>query len=192
MKNVCLLTILALAVLLASGCMHVISREGRAKVDSDTPFSDIYAAPQQHLGERLLTGGLVLSLSQEENANTLEVLAFKLDASGEPIAVDDSGERFLARTAEPLDERIEAGMLVTLTGTVAGSETVTLPGRDYTYPLLLLHELHLWDTPFRYGQVPGQDVDAPFYKRPPQIEGHENPYDPGYAPYPYTPYYYRE
>jgi len=192
MKNICPTIVLALAVLMASGCMHAISREGRAKVNSDTPFGVVYAAPQQHLGERLLTGGLVLSLSQEESVSTLEVLAFKLDASGEPINLDDSGERFLARTAEPLDEHLEAGMLVTLTGTVAGSETVPLTGRDYTYPLLLIHELHLWDQPFRYGQVPGQSIDAPFYKRPPQIEGHENPYDPGYAPYPYTPYDYRE
>jgi len=192
MNKTCVAVLLLITVLLAGGCMHVISKEGRAKVDSDTPFSVLYADPQRHLGERLLYGGLVLSITQTESVSTLEILAFKLDVTGEPVDLDTSGERFLARTAEPLDERIEAGLLVTLTGTVAGSETLPLPGRNYRYPLLLLHELHLWDEPFRRGLMPGQDVNAPFYKRPPQREGHENPYDPGYAPFPYTPYYYRE
>lgn len=182
---------LLMGLFLLNGCMHVISREGRSKVDSATSFTDIYTAPEEHLGERLMTGGLILSTKPEETVTTLEILAFKLDCTGEPIDVDSSGERFLARTASPLGDKYEAGMLVTLTGTVAGSETVALTGRDYTYPLLLIHEIYLWEEPFRRGLTPGQDVNAPFYKRPQQLEGHENPYDPGYAPFPYTPYYYR-
>lgn len=186
------LIVLIVGVFIFSGCMHVISSEERGKANSDTPFATIYTTPEQHLGKRIMTGGLILSMKPEESTTTLEVLAFRLDCTGEPIDVDDSGERFLARTADTLDERIEAGMLVTLTGTVAGSETIAHTGYDYTYPLLLIHEIHLWDEPFRRGQVPGQDVNAPFYERPAQTEGHENPYDPGYAPFPYTPYYYRE
>lgn len=192
MKRHLILPLSCLLLLALSGCMHAISKEGRAKVDSDTAFSAIYADPQQHLGERILAGGLILSIKSEESHDTLEVLAFELDCTGEPVDIDDSGERFLARTAQKLDERFEPGLLVTLTGTVAGAETVALTGRDYRYPLLLMHEVHLWDEPFRRGLIPGQDVHAPFYKRPAQVEGHENPYDPGYAPFPYTPYYYRD
>jgi len=189
----CLLALFTGAILFGtSGCMHVISSEGRAEVNSDTPFSALYAAPEEHLGERLLVGGLILSVKEDEATTTLEVLAYTLDGSGEPLDFDDSGERFLVRTADQRNLPFDAGLLVTLTGTVAGSETVALIGRDYTYPLLLMHEVHLWEEPFRRGLVPGQDLNTPFYQRPPQPAGHENPYDPGYAPFPYTPYYYHE
>jgi len=184
--------LLTLLLLFSGGCMHVISREGRDAVDKDVLFADVYAEPGAYLGKRLLTGGLILGVVEDDTTTTLEVLAFKLSCTGEPIDVDDSGERFLARTADKLDpERFMPGLLVTLTGTVAGSETVSRVGYDYTFPLLLLHEIHLWEEPFRRGLVPGQDVTAPFHEPPPQLEGHENPYDPGYNPYPYTPYYYR-
>jgi len=179
-------------LVLCGGCMHVISAEGRAKVDREVAFGAVFADPAAHLGARLLTGGLILSATEEETTTTLEVLAFELSCTGEPRDVDTSGGRFLARTAEPLDlERYQPGLLVTLTGTVTGSEEVELPGRTYTYPLLRVDEIHLWEEPFRRGLVPGQDPTVPFYERPAQIEGHENPYDPGSDPFPYTPYYYR-
>lgn len=174
-----------------SGCMHVIPKEAREEVADDVAFADVYNDPHGYIGTRLLTGGLILGITEEGPTTTFEVLTFDLAWNGEPIDIDDSGERFLARTAQEIDERFDPGLLVTLTGTVAGSETVALTGRDYTYPLLLLHEIHLWDEPFRRGQVPGQDLAAPFHEPPQQIEGHENPYDPSYNPFPYTPYYYR-
>ncbi len=192
MKSIHWPVFVSFLLLLCSGCTHVISTEGRAKVDREVALSEVFAEPAAHLGTRLLTGGLILSASEDEMTSTLEVLVFRLDRGGEPIDIDPDGARFLARTADKLDpERYVPGQLVTLTGTVAGSEDVELPGRVYTFPLLLIHEIHLWEEPFRRGLLPGQDPRAPFYERPEQLEGHENPYDPGYAPYPYTPYYYR-
>lgn len=182
---------IALITLTLGGCMHAISKEAREEVSDDVAFADVYNDPHNYIGTRLLTGGLILGITEEGPTTTLEILAFDLAYNGEPIDIDESGERFLARTAQEIDERFDNGLLVTLTGTVAGSETVALTGRDYTYPLLLLHEIHLWDEPFRRGQVPGQDPATPFHEPPPQREGHENPYDPSYNPFPYTPYYYR-
>ena len=61
---------------------------------------------------------------------------------------------------------------------------------QHLYPVLDLTEIHLWESPFRYGTHPHFGPDYPVYVGPRDgIERH--PYDANYSIYPYTPYWYR-
>jgi len=194
MKNKSSLLILALLVL--SGCMHVISENARNTVTPDLTFSDVKNNPQAHLGETLLLGGLILGITIDENGSTLEILRYDLDRFGEPYSVAADAGRFLAHTDRFLDPAIFGrGRLVTLAGTVKGTETHPLePSEyvkiDYVYPTFRMTEIYLWDTPFRYGIYPYSDIYTPYYIGP-EKRPRLNLYDPGYYYYPYTPYWLR-
>lgn len=147
--------------------------------------------PSAHLGETLLLGGLILGVRPEEGGTTLEVLRYSLDRWGEPVAVDEAGRRFLVRTDRALDPVLyDPGRLVTLTATLRGEELRQEGYADYRYPVFALEELYLWETPFRRGIKPHPNLYAPYYQDPDPAE-RANRYDPGYHPYPYTPYWIR-
>jgi starvation-inducible outer membrane lipoprotein len=76
---------------------------------------------------------------------------------------------------------------VTVAATVRGSESRTFENVTANWLVLQLVEIHNWEGPYRYGNKPDPiggpaypNYDPAWYKR-------ENPYDPGYAPFPYTP-----
>ncbi len=182
--------LLALALFLPA-CGHVISKEARQATDPSLDFAGVRQDPEAFAGRSLLLGGVILGTFPDAEGSTLEILAYRLDRWGEPVALDRSGGRFLVRSDRFLDPAVFApGMLITLTGTVTGRETRPILGTIYTYPLFSAGEIHLWEEPFRRGIYPHPNPYAPVYVRPEQ-PGEPKPNDPGYAPYPYTPYWYR-
>lgn len=181
----------ALTSLLLSACMHPISEPARERVDPAITSAMISENPQGFLDRQILLGGVVIALEAADTGCTLELMEWQLNRWGEPAYLDDSGRRFLIESPKPLDPSVyEPGTLVTLSGIVAGQETRKLDAHDYDYPVLTLTEIHLWETPFRYGIHRNQDPAFPNYIGGDDgIERH--PYDPGYSVYPYTPYWYR-
>jgi len=194
MKKMIALSIFTLLAL--SGCMHVISKEARNSVTHGLTFSDVKKDPQAQIGETLLLGGLIIGMKIDEKGSTLEILRYDLDRFGEPYSVAPDAGRFLAHTGRFLDPVIFGrGRLVTLSGTVTGTEThplepVEYVKIDYVYPVFRMTEIYLWDTPFRYGIYPYSDIYYPYYIGPEKIP-RTNPYDWGYYYFPYTPYWLR-
>jgi len=183
--------VLTLLLLIATGCTHVISKESRMKVDPETSFAAVKESPPAHQGKTLLLGGVIVGVDVDSSGSTLEIFRWKLDYWGEPVAVDESAGRFLAYTDRLLDPVIYApGRLVTLTATVSGEETRPLGEISYSYPVLQIGEIYLWDTPFRYGIHRHPNIYVPYYVGP-ETPGRTSPYDPGYFTYPYTPYWIR-
>lgn len=179
--------ILTFALLAAlSACAHVIPADQRAKADPTGDLATLRSNPQENLGKTLLLGGLIVDTKYEEDLGTLELLSYRLDRWGEPIAVDDTGERFLVRSEQFIDPALYLpGRMLTLTGTFEGLEEGEVQRTPYSYPVLLLEASHLWETPFRHGITAHPNIYAPYYVRP-DSPLPPNPYDPGYAPYPYT------
>jgi outer membrane lipoprotein len=165
------LALLSGLLLFLGGCAHVLSKEALYEVDPVLEYAQVKADPKAYRGKALLLGGLIVDHKLSREESTLEVLRYSLDRYGEPIAVDEEGGRFLVRSERFLDpELYKAGLLITLTGTVLGRETHPLKGVDYTYPVFLLGQAHLWSRqPYYYD---------PFY----------GPYDPYW--YPYGPFWY--
>lgn len=184
--------LLILITLLLCSCVNPISRAAREQVDPTVTLAMVRADPEAFVARQLLVGGAVVVLERTADGSVLEVMEWRLAPWGEPLGPDDAGRRFLVETPQELDpETYQPGALVTLTGVVRGLESRRSGALEFDCPVLALTELHLWETPFRYGL---HSNAAPFY---PHYVGHDddtrrNPYDPDYNPYPYTQYWYRD
>jgi len=172
-------------LLFLSGCAHILSDEALRSVDPSVEYAQVKADPEAWRGSTLVLGGRIIDVKNEKEGSTLEVLRYFLDRSEEPVSVDEAGGRFLVRTDHFLDPEVfKAGRLVTLTGTVTGSETRRLGEVDYVYPVFRLGELHLLNESYRSYPYPSYYYDYPYFGDP--------FYDPWYRmrfwPYRY-PYY---
>lgn len=147
--------------------------------------------PDAFVDQRLLIGGVVMTIENSDESSILEIMEWRLNRWGEPLYLDDAGRRFLAKTTEPLDPvTYEPGTLVTLSGTVLGRESKLSGEHEYDYPVFDIAEIHLWETPFRYGIHSNSDPSYPYFVDQ-SDDPHRHPYDPNYNPYPYTQYWYR-
>lgn len=181
---------LILGCLTLSGCTHVLPAAARAKAVKGLDFATIKHNPDQYLGQTLLLGGLIVDVELAREGTTLEIFSYGLDYFGEPVTPDETGGRLLARTDRFLDPALYApGRFVTLAATVQGRRTKPLGEIDYSYPVLSIDNIYLWDTPYRYALPPYTGIQAPIpFDRREQLW--RNPYDP-YGYYPYSPFWWR-
>ena len=174
-----------------TACVNPITEEAREQIAPETTFAMVSENPTAFLDQHLLIGGVVISIENDEEGSILEVMEWRLSRWGEPSYLDDSGRRFLVKTSELLDPAIyETGTLVTLAGVVLGHEARLSGEHEYDYPVFGLTEIHLWQIPFRYGIHNNLDPSYPYYISE-DDDPYRHPYDPGYNPYPYTQYWYR-
>lgn len=178
------------AIFLAA-CTHPIAEESRARIDPATTLAMVSENPDAFLDQHLLIGGVVRTIESLDEGSILEIMEWQLSRWGEPLYLDDAGRLFLAKTTEALDPKIyEPGTLVTLSGIVMGSESKLSAEREYNYPVVDITEIHLWETPFRYGIHSNPDPAYPYFVDQ-SDDPHRHPYDPDYNPYPYTQHWYR-
>jgi len=140
-------SVVALAVLLA-GCSYPISRELRQKAAPDLTFPIVLANPDAHRGAIVVWGGHIIETRNRKNGTEFVVLESPLDASGMPLEARYSRGRFIARTPEFFDPEVyRKGARLTLGGQLTGKETRPLGEIHYTYPVVAIRELYLWDEP---------------------------------------------
>lgn len=184
------LLVILFAVLLA-GCVAPLDAEVRRQLDPRIDYTAVRSAPQEHLGVSLLLGGSIVELVESDEGALLQIRRWHLTRSGEPLMPVLEDDRFLVNVVQPLDPKeYDRGRLVTLGGTLSGSGLVLVGGQAELVPVFELLDLHLWETPFRYGRHPNADPGAPEYVAPAD-PGPSHPYDPTPWVYPYAPHWYR-
>ncbi|MBW2519330.1 MAG: Slp family lipoprotein [Deltaproteobacteria bacterium] len=161
------------------------------KVDRTTTIAMVDEAPTAFLNHNLLVGGVIIDHEFSDRGSVLELEQWQITSWGEPISYHSDARRFFVKSNQTLDPTIyQPGKIVTLTGRVTGSDmrrTQQIPDR---YSMLTLDEIHIWDTPFRYGIHPYQNRQFPYYVGPESF-GRTHPYSPGLYAYPYSPYWFR-
>lgn len=168
-----------------------LSKPAIDKVERTASLAMVAEAPDRFIGKHLLLGGTIIRLEKTADGTTLEILSWETTPWGEPLFISESGQRVLVKSTSVFDpELYQAGRLVTLIGIVTGSEAHIIRDNPYHYPVFALEEIHLWNSPYRYGIHPHPDPQFPYYVGP-EERGRSHPYDPGYYAYPYTPYWYR-
>jgi outer membrane lipoprotein len=157
--------LLSLAVVL-SGC--ATASEGPLESDRTIPFTQIKNSPDSFKGQTAVLGGEVLGAKRLKDGTRIEVLQLPLNSSQVPVAdLTQSQGRFLAIQREFLDPAtIPKGTRITVTGELAGSQTMPLDETEYTYPVIEVRDLKVW---------PQMAEAAPYPVRP----------YPYYYPYPY-------
>lgn len=137
-------TILA-SLCLITACAPVISRQIRDQVEPGLSLKKIKQNPNAYRGKVVLWGGVILGAENQKNGTMLEILQKPIDWRERPENVDRSQGRFLALCKGYLDTAIYArGREVTVAGPIDGEEVRPLGQIHYTYPLILVKQIHLW------------------------------------------------
>ncbi len=132
-------------VVLLSACTAAISRQGMRELDPEITFQGLLQDPNRFKGKVVLFGGQIVSTTVREGETWLEVLQKPLDSDQKPEDTDVSYGRFLVYFREFRDPAIyAAGRKITVLGEVQGKKVMSLKEMDYTYPVLIPRESHLW------------------------------------------------
>jgi outer membrane lipoprotein len=96
-------------------------------------------------GQTVLWGGIIIDSKNLAQGTRLEILAYPLDSHHKPRTADQPIGRFLA-TRDSYLETVDyaPGRLVTLTGTLTGTQQGKIGDADYRYPNVAITALHLW------------------------------------------------
>jgi outer membrane lipoprotein len=141
--------ILALPLLLlVTGCAHQISEKSLALADRSITFSKLRENPDAYRGKFIVLGGTIAIVKDIQEGTQLEVVQYDLDSREMPDETSVSGGRFLAITPDFLDiSTCRPGAAVSLGGEVAGGKAQPLQGAEYTYPVIVIKELHFVKVP---------------------------------------------
>lgn len=163
MKNAFFWLLLSALLSLLAGCGSVLSKDALSGVNYEVEYPRLKASPETHLGKTVILGGLILENRITDDGSTLEILKYSLDKRDEPQDPDEASGRFLAHSQRLLDPSLyKAGKLVTLTGTLRGSEVRLLQKANYHYPVFEIGELYLWPEVRYEGAYPYYRYYDPF------------------------------
>ena len=157
-----------------TGCASPIARPLRQEAAQGVTFAMVFANPDAYQGDTVIWGGSIIRTVNTKEGSRIFILQTTLGPRDRPEPIDTSEGRFIAvtdRFIEPLVYR--EGRMITVAGKVVGKKTVVHKetGISYTYPLVQVEQLHLWEkpepTPSSYwGPYWEYDPfwDSPFYR----------------------------
>ena len=168
-----------------SGC-SVISKDIRQQVDTSVGFETVLANPAAYVGRMVLFGGYLVSIQNLPEKTTLTVLQTPLGSQDRPETPEKSAGRFVVVSDGFLDPAVyQAGLGITVAGTVIGPETVQIDQVPYPTFGVKPVQMHLWPIE-RGGYYNGSyyfDNYDPYYYNPAFFY-------PYYGPFYPWPYYY--
>jgi outer membrane lipoprotein len=139
------LVVIAALTVLFSGCASNVPKAIQEPVAGAPDLAAVSADPDVYKGRAVRWGGAIARVENREKETVVEIVAFRLDAFGEPIRADRSAGRFLARKREFLDPQIYArDRMLTVAGTVDGVETGKVGEQSLRLPVVNVTEAHLW------------------------------------------------
>ncbi len=143
-----LIDILLIMLLFASfstGCAPVISKELRQRIDAGLTVAHVRKDPEAFKGRWVMWGGVIVEAKNLKEGTMIEVLNTAITAEGRPKELDRSEGRFLALYDGYLDIAVYTeGREVTIAGDIQGKRVSALGEIEYTYPLVSVKEIHLW------------------------------------------------
>jgi outer membrane lipoprotein len=121
-------------------------------VDPALTFQELIRDPEKYSGKVTLLGGRILITTVRGGETWVEVLEQPLDWQQKPEDTDASYGRFFIRFADFRDPVIYApGRRITVLGEVQGKIVLPITEIEYTYPVLLPREHHLWEPETGFG-----------------------------------------
>jgi outer membrane lipoprotein len=137
------LVLIAAAAWLA-GC-STVPEVIKSPPPGDVHVGEVRAEPARFVGTDVRWGGSVVTVRNERDATVLQIVARRLDSSGQPRDEDRTEGRFLAKVSGFLDPAVyEKGREVTVRGRVEGVVEETIGEFRYQYPVVAVEHLHLW------------------------------------------------
>lgn len=173
------LLLFGLFLFVISGCAYPISKELRQETTKEMTFPMVLQNPTAYSGSIVIWGGKIIETHNVTGGSEIIVLETPLDYQEMPESEKYSQGRFIAKSSTFLDPEVYSkGKRITVAGEIIGKETKPLGKTEYTYPVIMIKQIHLWRK-------------VRMYPYPPPYYG----YGPYYEPYdwdwygPYGPYY---
>jgi len=157
-----------LFLLMTFGCGYPISKNLRQEAQKNLSFSMVFEDPMAYRGTIVIWGGKIIKTLNRKQGTEILVLQIPLDWRERPEEDDSSRGRFIAKSSGYLDAAVyTAGRKITVAGEVVGKETWPVGEIEYTYPVVMIREIHLWAKEKAYIYVPPYYYeDWGFYPRP--------------------------
>ncbi|MDN5849978.1 MAG: Slp family lipoprotein [Nitrococcus sp.] len=112
---------------------------------SNPPLAQVHANPSDYRGLTARWGGTIIEVENREQETVLLIMGRPLDDEGMPQVEAASPGRFMAKIKGFLDPVIYSpGRLVTVAGTIVGSESRKIGSYSYRYPVLAGKDYYLW------------------------------------------------
>jgi outer membrane lipoprotein len=158
----------ALLLILFPACFSPISRELRKEVRTDAAFPAVLRNPGDYAGAIVIWGGIVIWAQTLGGALEVTVLETPLRYPGIPAPAGESRGRFVARISKVSDPAIyDRGTPVTVAGVVTGVERRPLGETQYSYPVLAVRELQVWNRDIFPARPPDFFWVDPFHRLQP-------------------------
>jgi outer membrane lipoprotein len=137
--------ILLIGLVFVSGCAGVISEGVRNQVNDAVTLKAVRENPKAHIDEMTLWTGEIIGAKNEKEGTLIEILQKPPNLDNRPKPGDTTEGRFLALYKGYLDVAIyKKGRDVTVAGRLKGQRVLPLGEIEYTYPVILVEEIHLW------------------------------------------------
>jgi outer membrane lipoprotein len=144
-------TSLIIFLLSCSGCVSAISDQLRSELDPSITFAQLLKSPETSIGKKVMLGGVIVRTNNYDKKSEVEVVQKVLDNSDYPTGSDYSGGRFIFVYKGFLEPEIYAEeRKVTGAGTVIGTKQGKIGEKAYTFPVIEVEELRLWEKEDRY------------------------------------------
>jgi len=115
------------------------------KVDKSLTPQSVVAEPVRSLGKIALWGGTILDTRNLKDKTQIEILAYPLSSSHWPMQKSKPLGRFIIQYQGYLEPTTYAqGRVLTVLGSVGGSRSGKVGESEYTYPVIIAEQLHLW------------------------------------------------
>jgi len=135
---------------------YVVPEPLASQVDQSLTFEQLKQSATSYVGKVVVLGGEVLNAKRLPAGTSIEILQLPLDGSEPMTDVQQSQGRFLAVQRAFLDPAtLVERPRVTIVGEVTGVQTQRLDDIEYTYPVLAVRDLKVWQNPIGYGPRPG-------------------------------------
>lgn len=154
-------------VLSISGCAYPISQQLREEAAKNVTFPMVLNNPSAYVGDIVIWGGTIIRTLNLKAGTEIFVLDTPLNQRGAPQQDIHSRGRFIAKTSGFLDPEVyKRGNQVTLAGEISGEKILPLGQTRYTYPVLMIKELHLWQKERYYPDYYNDYGYHPYWRGP--------------------------
>ncbi|EPT7054889.1 Slp family lipoprotein [Cronobacter sakazakii] len=136
--------LLALSVLLVSGCVSV---PDAIKGTSPTPQQDLVRvmnAPELYIGQEARFGGRVVNVDNEKGQTRLEIATLPLDSAARPLLGQPSRGRIFADVGGFLDPVDFRNQLVTVVGPITGTAEGKIGASPYKFMVMQVNGFKRW------------------------------------------------
>ena len=130
---------------LISACASQIPPDIRQAPDSAPGVAQVHNDVTPYISQKVRWGGVIVQTENKDNASWVTLVAYPLNAWGEPISANQSPGRFIAITEQFLEPQVYSeNREVTIVGRVLRTQTVQVDAFAYQYPVVQVEHIYLW------------------------------------------------